>query len=93
MALKTVPSFQTSDKSLFTDKLLALTHEQGLELRGIIQAKHTGNSNTILISDAARIIAANGPAIAEILSKYKTAIGRAKKSLSPAVAAAVSAVR
>ena len=78
--LEQVKSFKTSDGRLFDNKVQALSNEFQLELRGKIQEKIRGTGNMISIQDAAAIISLEAEPIAAIISKYKTAIGRAKAS-------------
>lgn len=74
--MKKVPSYQTSDNQLFTNRLGALNHEFRLELRGAIQ-QHTKNT-TLTTTDIAAILATDSEKIAGILHKYRVQINRAR---------------
>jgi len=74
--MKQVKSFQTSDGTLFPNRLNALYHEQKIDLRGVLQ-EHTKNA-LISTTDVAAILAANSEKVSAILHRYKVSINRAR---------------
>jgi len=73
--------YKTSDGKLHEDRLDALKHEFSLDVRGLIHrsmdsTRAGANLSTLELS---QIIVKNCEKFAEIISKNKTAIGRANR--------------
>ncbi len=78
--IKQTKSFQTSDNQLFSNRILALTHEMKIELRGVIQA-HSNGRSAYTTTDIAAILANNAEQVSSILHKYRVSINRAKANV------------
>lgn len=80
--MKQVKSFQTSDSKLFTDKVAALKHEFGLEIRGLIQTGNNfpQNKDCYTASQIADILVKNAPEVTKIIGKYRSQITVAAKN-------------
>lgn len=80
MSLKQIKGFQTSDGVLHQNKVVALTHEQKIELRAIFQ-QHTHSAN-LTITDAVAVLAVNSEKVMATLHRYRTMINRARGEAS-----------
>lgn len=78
--MKQVKSFQCEDGRLFTDKVAALKHDFGLEVKGFIQTKIGGNNSNYTASQIADVITKNSTEFAKILGKYRGQITVANKN-------------
>ena len=75
--MQTVKTFKTSDGELHEDKVEALQHEFSIELRGLVQSRHSPHKTSFSPSEIASFLSKNHSDVQKVISKYKTAIGRA----------------
>lgn len=81
--MKQVPSYQTNDGRLFTDKGEALTHEFTLEMKGFIQVKnHLNRTNAITVGDVATTLTANFPEVYKMMKYHNQRLAALKPKVA-----------
>lgn len=88
--IKQVASFQTTDGTLFTDKIQALQHEGKIGAQALVNSKAIGKLPTINSRDVAQFLVTNADEVIETLRKYKEGIRRAQAGKQAAQTRAAS---
>jgi hypothetical protein len=82
--IQEIKAFKTSDQKTHESKLMALLHEQDIEIRGILQSDEDfGKNPTISHQVAAKNVIRNFDKISKVMAKYKQAINRERAKANP----------
>lgn len=77
MSIQAVKSFQTSDKKLHPNRVEALKHEYGIELRGLIQSGVSNPSGHYTIDQLVNLLKNQGNLIIKRMAINQKMINRA----------------